>query len=71
MDSVDRRLLSRPRCGWQERRTAQSTAALAGHAERIRMLGTASLDLAWLAQGRTDACVILANKPWDTAGAFC
>ncbi|MDO3650848.1 inositol monophosphatase family protein [Nocardia mangyaensis] len=43
------------------------TAALAGQAERVRMLGAASLDLAWLAQGRTDACVILANKPWDTA----
>ncbi|MEV0771432.1 inositol monophosphatase family protein [Nocardia salmonicida] len=43
------------------------TAALAGRAERIRMLGSASLDLAWLAQGRTDVCVILANKPWDTA----
>lgn len=43
------------------------TAALAGHVERVRMLGSAALDLAWVAHGRTDACVILGNKPWDTA----
>ncbi|MFD3431194.1 inositol monophosphatase family protein [Nocardia fluminea] len=43
------------------------TTELAAHAERVRMLGTAALDLAWVAQGRTDACVLLSNKPWDTA----
>ncbi|WP_280407481.1 inositol monophosphatase family protein [Nocardia brasiliensis] len=43
------------------------TAALAARVERVRMLGTAALDLAWVAQGRTDACVLLSNKPWDTA----
>jgi myo-inositol-1(or 4)-monophosphatase len=31
------------------------------------MFGSAALDLAWLAEGRTDATVMLANKPWDTA----
>lgn len=31
------------------------------------MFGSAALDLAWVAEGRTDATVILANKPWDTA----
>jgi myo-inositol-1(or 4)-monophosphatase len=31
------------------------------------MFGSAALDLAWVAEGRTDAAVILANKPWDTA----
>lgn len=35
--------------------------------QRVRMFGTAALDLAWVAEGRTDAAVILSNKPWDTA----
>lgn len=43
------------------------TKALASSVERIRMFGSAALDLAWVAEGRTDACVILSNKPWDTA----
>lgn len=43
------------------------TRALAENVERIRMFGAAALDLAWVAEGRTDACVILSNKPWDTA----
>jgi myo-inositol-1(or 4)-monophosphatase len=40
---------------------------LAVNVERIRMFGSADLDLAFVAEGRTDACNILANKPWDTA----
>ncbi|MQA16516.1 MAG: inositol monophosphatase [Pseudonocardiaceae bacterium] len=40
---------------------------LAAHAQRIRMLGTSAIDLAWTAQGRLDACVLLGNKPWDTS----
>ncbi|QBS45726.1 inositol monophosphatase family protein [Nocardia sp. CS682] len=43
------------------------TAALAEHVERIRMFGSAALDLAWVAEGRIDGCVLLSNKPWDTA----
>jgi myo-inositol-1(or 4)-monophosphatase len=43
------------------------TATLAQHVERIRMFGTAALDLAWLAEGRIDAAIMLSNKPWDTA----
>jgi myo-inositol-1(or 4)-monophosphatase len=43
------------------------THALAENVERVRMFGSAALDLAFVAEGRTDACVILANKPWDTA----
>ncbi len=31
------------------------------------MFGTAAVDLAWLAHGRTDATVILSNNPWDMA----
>ncbi|MGV0770820.1 inositol monophosphatase family protein [Mycobacterium syngnathidarum] len=43
------------------------TAALVPRVERLRMLGTATLDLALLAEGATDAAIIMANKPWDIA----
>jgi myo-inositol-1(or 4)-monophosphatase len=39
---------------------------LGGQAQRIRMIGTAAIDLAWVAQGKLDASIILANEPWDT-----
>jgi myo-inositol-1(or 4)-monophosphatase len=45
------------------------TEQLAGRVQRIRMLGTAALDLVWLADGKTDASIALTNKAWDmTAG---
>ena len=31
------------------------------------MLGSAAIDLAWVAEGRLDASITLSNKPWDTA----
>lgn len=37
------------------------------YVQRIRMLGTSAIDLAWTAQGRLDACIMLGNKPWDTS----
>ncbi|KLO28410.1 myo-inositol-1-monophosphatase [Mycobacterium haemophilum] len=43
------------------------TAALVPRVERIRMFGAATLDLAFVAEGATDACVIMSNQPWDTA----
>ncbi|MGH3729333.1 MAG: inositol monophosphatase family protein [Micromonosporaceae bacterium] len=43
------------------------TSVLAGQVQRVRMFGTAAIDLAWLAHGRTDATVILSNNPWDMA----
>ncbi|GIE89399.1 inositol monophosphatase family protein [Actinoplanes regularis] len=43
------------------------TQRLASNMQRIRMHGSAAIDLAWLAEGRIDAVVMLANKPWDTA----
>jgi myo-inositol-1(or 4)-monophosphatase len=43
------------------------THQLAGQALRVRMLGSAAIDLAWLAHGRTNAAIIFGNKPWDTA----
>ena len=32
---------------------------------RVRMLGSAAIDLAWLASGKTDINVTLSNRPWD------
>lgn len=44
---------------------------LGARAQRIRMIGTAAIDLAWVAHGRLDASIILSNMPWDTmAGAL-
>ncbi|MFI2228554.1 inositol monophosphatase family protein [Nocardia testacea] len=43
------------------------TEALAAEVERVRMFGSAALDLAWTAEGRTDGCVIMSNKQWDMA----
>lgn len=31
------------------------------------MLGSAAVDLAWVADGKVDAAVMLSNNPWDTA----
>jgi myo-inositol-1(or 4)-monophosphatase len=43
------------------------TKLLAGRALRVRMFGSAAIDLAWLAAGRIDASVTLSNHPWDVA----
>jgi myo-inositol-1(or 4)-monophosphatase len=44
-------------------------ARLAHETLRVRMLGSAALDLAWLAAGRLNATLMLSNLPWDvTAG---
>jgi myo-inositol-1(or 4)-monophosphatase len=43
------------------------TAELIPRVERIRMIGAATLDLAFVAEGALDACVMMSNKPWDTA----
>ncbi|MEU4422911.1 inositol monophosphatase family protein [Actinoplanes sp. NPDC024001] len=43
------------------------TQRLASNVQRIRMHGSAAIDLAWLATGHIDAVVMLANKPWDTS----
>jgi len=39
---------------------------LGARAQKIRMLGTAAIDLAWVADGKLESAVILANNPWDT-----
>ena len=43
------------------------TRYLAEKAQRVRMLGTAAIDLAWVASGQLDASLTLSNKPWDMA----
>ncbi len=43
------------------------TYQLAAKVERVRMFGSAAVDLAWLAAGRTNASISLGNKPWDMA----
>ncbi|MCE7011062.1 inositol monophosphatase [Kibdelosporangium philippinense] len=46
-------------------------AELGANAQRIRMIGTAAIDMAWVAQGKLDATINLSNHPWDTmAGAL-
>lgn len=49
------------------------TEHLAGAVERVRMFGSAAVDMAWLSEGRTDAVLALSNSAWDfTAGvAIC
>ncbi|MBF6203568.1 inositol monophosphatase [Streptomyces gardneri] len=56
-----------PEAELKNKRRIALTAALAATVERVRMFGSAALDLVWVAEGRTDACVMLSNKPWDTA----
>jgi myo-inositol-1(or 4)-monophosphatase len=43
------------------------TGQLAAQAQRVRMHGSAAVDLAWLAHGKIDALITLSNKPWDMA----
>ncbi|MCG8916960.1 inositol monophosphatase [Actinokineospora sp. PR83] len=43
------------------------TEQLSKSVERVRMFGSAAVDLAWVSEGITDAVIMLVNKPWDTA----
>jgi myo-inositol-1(or 4)-monophosphatase len=40
---------------------------LAAGALLVRMVGSAAIDLAWLAEGRFDMSITLLNQPWDMA----
>ncbi len=53
--------------GSRNRRRIEIVSHLAERAQRVRMLGSAAIDLVWVAEGLLDACVMLSNKPWDTA----
>ncbi len=46
------------------------TEHLAKNVQRVRMNGSAAIDLAWLASGKLDASVTLANHPWDVAAGI-
>lgn len=46
------------------------THELAARVQRVRMFGSAAIDLAWVADGKTDALVMLSNNPWDTAAGI-
>lgn len=46
------------------------TAQLARTVLRVRMLGSAALDLAWLAEGKTEVCITLGSHPWDIAAGL-
>ncbi|MEU4233880.1 inositol monophosphatase family protein [Nonomuraea sp. NPDC026600] len=43
------------------------THELAARVQRVRMFGSAAIDLAWVADGKIDANIMLSNNPWDTA----
>ena len=43
------------------------TEQLTKRVQRVRMFGSAAIDLAWVAAGRLDASIMLSNHPWDTA----
>ncbi|MET8808152.1 inositol monophosphatase family protein [Streptomyces sp. NPDC004546] len=43
------------------------TRRLAEQVLRVRMFGSAAIDLVWVASGKLDACIALSNHPWDMA----
>ncbi len=56
-----------------QRKNAERLATigrLADRVGRIRMLGSAATDLAWLAAGRIDAVITHSNHPWDLAAGI-
>ncbi|WP_025274253.1 inositol monophosphatase family protein [Haloglycomyces albus] len=38
--------------------------------ERVRMFGSAAIDLCWVAAGWTDGCVVMSGKIWDVAAGI-
>jgi myo-inositol-1(or 4)-monophosphatase len=57
---------------WKGREKGFTTQmnAMADHVAGLRRLGTASLDLAWIAAGRQDAFWEYGLKPWDIAAGI-
>lgn len=51
----------------RNRRRLALTALLAERVLRVRMLGSAAVDLVWVASGKLDASIALSNHPWDMA----
>jgi len=56
-----------PDAGYRNRLRLAVTERLAARVLRVRMLGSAAIDLAWVAEGRLDASITLVNNPWDMA----
>ncbi|WP_395111604.1 inositol monophosphatase family protein [Actinomadura sp. SCN-SB] len=54
----------------ENRRRIALTEHLAANVQRVRMLGTVAIDLAWVAEGKLDASITLSNKPWDMAAGI-
>ncbi|MFI1394576.1 inositol monophosphatase family protein [Streptomyces sp. NPDC020681] len=52
----------------RNRRRLALTALLAERVLRVRMLGSAAVDLVWVASGKLDASIAMSNHPWDMAG---
>lgn len=48
-------------------RKVQLQQLLADQVYRVRMVGSAALDLCWTASGQFGASITLSNKPWDMA----
>jgi myo-inositol-1(or 4)-monophosphatase len=40
---------------------------VAPRVQRLRILGTSTIEMAWTAAGQLDACIIAGNRPWDTS----
>lgn len=59
-----------PRSTEKNERRLGMIQRLARSVGRVRMLGSAATDLAWLAAGRLDAVVIDANRTWDVAAGI-
>lgn len=51
----------------RNRRRLALTELLAARVLRVRMFGSAAVDLVWVASGRLDASIALSNHPWDMA----
>lgn len=47
------------------------TSLLAERALRVRMFGSAAIDLVWVASGKVDATIAMSNHPWDMAAGVC
>jgi myo-inositol-1(or 4)-monophosphatase len=51
----------------RNQRRLRITQLLAERALRVRMFGSAAIDLVWVAAGKLDATITLSNHPWDMA----
>ncbi|GAA5766888.1 inositol monophosphatase family protein [Streptosporangium roseum] len=43
------------------------TREIAARVQRVRMFGSAAVDLAWVAEGKIDTNIMISSNPWDTA----